>query len=113
MAMSIILPDPLAWQNYADQSETIDGELFWYGVPHPSDVPGEDGPETPTPEVGHPSAAPSETIEEGSSAGLIAATATGFTLFSASTAASVFLWWKLKGAKSPVGNLPPNDADPP
>jgi hypothetical protein len=36
IAMSIILPDIQAWRNYVDQSETINGQLFWYGVPHPT-----------------------------------------------------------------------------
>jgi hypothetical protein len=46
LPMSITLPSIESWRNYIPQSVTLDGRLYWYGVPHPSDE--QPGTESPT-----------------------------------------------------------------
>jgi hypothetical protein len=108
--MSIALPSFAAWANYAAQSETVDGQLFWYGVPHPSrdsppacsmSIPWETLPSMSIPEESAaptadssagPASVPSDQGpvggpdgtgdgNDGNSPGLIAATVVGFVLF--------------------------------
>jgi hypothetical protein len=41
--MNIVLPDIASWLNYVPQSDEIEGHLFWYGVPHPTQNPPVEG----------------------------------------------------------------------